>query len=103
MAVSKPAPDRACVDLGHKAVASEQPQPRVRFFDLEEVDLVMHSEEHLVLEGAGSERLQVGDVLYEIPRHICPTVALHEEVVVVEGGEVVDQWTVEARRRRLTV
>ena len=33
--VSKPGIDLLCLDLGHKAVASEMPQPRIKFFGLE--------------------------------------------------------------------
>src|SRR5207302_169959 len=32
--ISKPAPDRLCLDLGHKALASEMPHPRVQFLNL---------------------------------------------------------------------
>src|SRR5947207_2782744 len=32
--ISKPGPDRLCLDLGHKAVAPEMPHPRVRLLEL---------------------------------------------------------------------
>src|SRR5688500_13130905 len=48
--ISKPAPNRLCLDLGHKAIASENPQPRVQFLNLPDATPVMHSEEHLVIE-----------------------------------------------------
>src|SRR5690606_31628039 len=32
--VSKPGPQRVCLDLGHKAVASEMPHPRARFMEI---------------------------------------------------------------------
>lgn len=101
--VSKPAPNRLCLDLGHKAVASEMPQPRVVFPNLPEASAVMHSEEHLVVETPHAARFVVGDVLYALPWHVCPTVALHEEVFVVQAGRVAARWTVSARRRRLTI
>ena len=63
----------------------------------------MHSEEHLTIETAAADDYKVGDSLYAVPAHICPTVALHEEVVVVREGRAVERWKVEARRRRLTV
>jgi D-serine deaminase-like pyridoxal phosphate-dependent protein len=101
--VSKPTPDRLCLDLGHKAVAAENPHPRVRFFELPDAVAVVHSEEHLVLETPRSAEFAVGDVLHGIPRHICPTVALHAEALVVESGRVVETWPILARARRLTV
>ena len=101
--VSKPAPNRLCLDLGHKAVASEMPQPRVVFLDLPDATSVMHSEEHLVIETAHAERFAVGDVLYGIPWHVCPTVALHQEVWVVEDQQATARWQVTARARRLEI
>jgi D-serine deaminase-like pyridoxal phosphate-dependent protein len=101
--VSKPGTDRITLDLGHKAVASENPHPRVRFEELPEMEVMMQSEEHLVLRVEQRERFLIGEILHGIPRHICPTVALHGEVFVVTGGKVVDTWTVTARNRRITV
>jgi D-serine deaminase-like pyridoxal phosphate-dependent protein len=99
---SKPAPNRICLDLGHKAIASENPPPRVRLFGLEEARQVMHSEEHLVLETDLAPKLKVGDALYGIPSHICPTVALYSEAVVVRDGQTAETWPI-TRERRLTV
>lgn len=101
--VSRPTPDRLCLDLGHKAVASEMPHPRVRIFGLEDAAFPVHSEEHLVVATPRAAAYPEGTVLYALPRHVCPTVALHAEVVVVEGGRAVDRWPVAARARRLTV
>lgn len=101
--VSKPNGNRLCLDLGHKAIASENPHPRVHFSELAEAIAVGHSEEHLVLETARAGEFAVGDVLYGIPRHICPTVALHARVTVVRNGRAEDQWRVVARDRMITV
>lgn len=101
--ISRPLPDRLCIDLGHKAVASEMLQPRVRFFGLEDAEIVVHSEEHLVLKTPQATKYRVGDVVYGIPRHICPTVALHQEVHVVSNGQVTERWPVTARARRITI
>lgn len=100
--ISKPGRNRVCVDLGHKAVAAEQPQPRVRFLNLPVEEPVMQSEEHLVL-ATDRDDLEVGDVLYAVPRHICPTVALHSHAQVIENGRRTGEWKVVARDRRLTV
>ncbi len=101
--VSKPGGNRLCLDLGHKAVASEMPQPRVVFPDLPDAKLITHSEEHLVVETADAGKFAVGDCLYGIPWHICPTVALHASVVVVRNRRAVERWNVAARQRRLTI
>lgn len=99
--VSKPASNRLCLDLGHKAVASEMPQPRVLFLDLNPVTFVSHSEEHLVVESPAAENLSVGDTLHALPWHVCPTVALHSEILVVRDSVASTSWSVTARARRL--
>ena len=98
--VSKPGDHRVCLDLGHKAIASERPHPRVLLIQpastidrasnanvlgapILEATFVGHSEEHLVFETPDAASLDVGDVLYGIPWHVCPTVALHGQAVVV--------------------
>ena len=101
--VSKPGPNRLCLDLGHKAIASEMPHPRVQFLNLADAAAVVHSEEHLVVESARVGEFQVGDCLYGVPRHICPTVALHSAAVVIENQAVIGAWKVAARDRRLTI
>ena len=95
--ISRPGANRLCLDLGHKAVASEMPQPRVIFPALPDAAVVMHNEEHLVLETGRAAEFPVGSVLYGIPWHVCPTVALHGFVHVVRGGAVGEKWTVTAR------
>ncbi|MEN9676683.1 MAG: hypothetical protein RIS76_2579 [Verrucomicrobiota bacterium] len=101
--ISKPTPHRLCLDLGHKAVASEMTPPRVYLPGLEDATFVAHSEEHLVIESPQAPAMAVGDVLYAIPRHICPTVALHAEVLVVRDGVVTERWPVTARARRISI
>lgn len=101
--VSRPAPDCLCLDLGHKAVGSEMAPPRAIFPALPEAEAISHSEEHLVLRTPRAGEFALGDVLYAIPWHVCPTVALHQDAWLVRDGRAVERWTVEARARRLTV
>lgn len=101
--VSRPAANRLCLDLGHKAVASEMPPPRVVFLNLPDATPVMHNEEHLVVETPHAAGVAVGAELYALPWHVCPTVALHAEAWVVTEGVARGRWPVKARARRLTV
>jgi D-serine deaminase-like pyridoxal phosphate-dependent protein len=101
--VSKPGAGRLCLDLGHKAVASEMPHPRMTLLGVDRPTFPIHSEEHLVVETPRAADYAVGDVLYAVPRHVCPTVALHDEAVVVRAGRAVDRWPVQARTRRISV
>jgi D-serine deaminase-like pyridoxal phosphate-dependent protein len=102
--ISRPTPDRLTCDLGNKAVASDPPKgQRVLFPDLPEAEQILHNEEHLVLQTPRANNFQPGDELYAIPKHVCPTSALHKQAYVIEAGKVVDMWDVVARDRFLTI
>ncbi|MBI2826499.1 MAG: D-TA family PLP-dependent enzyme [Planctomycetia bacterium] len=101
--VSRPAADRVCLDLGYKAVSPDNPDPRVHLLDFPEAKAAVHSEEHLAIESPRLAPLKVGDVVYGVPFHICPTCALYSEAVVVEGGRATGTWPIVARERKLTV
>jgi D-serine deaminase-like pyridoxal phosphate-dependent protein len=102
--VSRPTSDRVTFDLGYKAVASDPPAGnRLMFPELPDAKAVLQNEEHLVIETTEANRFQPGDELLAIPRHICPTCALHKEAYVVENERVVGKWTVAARDRVLTI
>jgi D-serine deaminase-like pyridoxal phosphate-dependent protein len=101
--VSKPNQRRLCLDLGHKAVAAENPPPRVRFLNLPDASAISHSEEHLVVETDRAAGFAVGDCLYGVARHICPTVALYSEATPILAGHACKPWPVTARERRLTI
>ncbi len=100
---SRPGANRLCLDLGTKSIASEMPAPRVRLLGLEDAEMVMHNEEHLVIETREAARYAPGDVIYGIPWHVCPTVALHDHVHVVRYNRVDIRWHVMARRRVISI
>lgn len=101
--VSRPTSNRICIDLGHKAIASEMAQPRVRWFGIEDAEIVKHNEEHMVLETIKSDAFPVGTALYGVPRHICPTVALYNEVWCIQNRVATEKWPVVARARYITI
>jgi D-serine deaminase-like pyridoxal phosphate-dependent protein len=90
-------------DLGHKSVAAENPFPRVHFLNAPEVTPVSQSEEHLVAKVPDASLFKIGDVLYGVPVHICPTVALYEKAIVIENNMAADEWKVVSRDRRISV
>jgi len=92
-----------CLDLGHKSVAAESPQPRVHFLNAPAASPVSQSEEHLVLQVADAAQYPVGTVFYGVPLHICPTVALYEKAYVAEKNAVVANWRIVARDRQIIV
>lgn len=101
--VSKPAEDLLCLDLGHKAVASEMPHPRVMIPGLENYSFAGHNEEHLVVRTPEASRFSTGDAVYCIPWHICPTMDRHDFAYVVRDGVVKESWNIEARKRKISI
>lgn len=92
-----------CVDLGHKSVAAENPLPRVFFLNAPEAIPVSQSEEHMVLEVKDSGVFPVGKLLYGVPVHICPTVALYEKAYIIRNQEYSECWRVIARDRSINL
>jgi D-serine deaminase-like pyridoxal phosphate-dependent protein len=101
--ISKPSEDLICIDLGHKAIASEMPQPRIKLIEFENYEIISHNEEHMVIRIPEAGKMKIGDVLYGIPYHICPTVDRYDVVSIVRNGRVTEKWKVEARTREITV
>jgi D-serine deaminase-like pyridoxal phosphate-dependent protein len=101
--VSKP-PGRLTVDAGSKAIATDPPAERGIVYSAEGFKPLFQSEEHWVFEVPDSGRFEVGEELYILPTHICPTFALHRSVQVVDAsGRWVSSWLVTARERKLTI
>lgn len=101
--ISKPKAGILCFDLGHKSIAPEMDFPRVDFLSLDHGKQIKQSEEHLVVEYDDLKILNVGDVHYAIPKHICPTVAKYDSLLVVENNTVTTSWKVVARNQKLTI
>jgi D-threonine aldolase len=102
--ISLPTKTRVCTDLGHKSIASENILTnRIHFLNAPDLKPVGQSEEHLVLEAGEGHGYKVGDVLYGLPFHICPTVALYERVNTVQNGKANGEWRVIARDRKIEV
>jgi D-serine deaminase-like pyridoxal phosphate-dependent protein len=100
--VSHPRAGLATLDAGSKSVAAEAGDPCA--FVLGRPDLVAQTpnEEHLPLLARG-ERPARGERLMLFPRHVCPTVNLAEEAVLVEDGRVAGVVSVSARAHELLV
>ncbi len=102
--ISKPKKGLVTIDMGHKAIAAENPiDKRIRFLNLENYELLSQSEEHGVLAVKDWDSVQVGDVLYGVPYHVCPTVNLYDEAYIVENNEVKEIWQVLGRKRKITI
>ncbi|KAA2219628.1 D-TA family PLP-dependent enzyme [Maribacter flavus] len=101
--ISKPKAGILCFDLGHKSIAPEMPFPRVEFLSLGHERQIGQSEEHLVVEYDDLKVMEIGSEHYAIPKHICPTVAKYDELLVVDKGHITDAWKVAARNQKITI
>lgn len=102
--ISLPAPGLVTVDLGHKSIASENPLAnRVRFLNTNtRLEPISQSEEHLVLKTDDQHSFKLGDVLYGVPFHICPTVALYERARAIRDQGLGEEWRIKARDKKLS-
>jgi D-serine deaminase-like pyridoxal phosphate-dependent protein len=102
--ISLPAETKICLDLGHKSVSAENEiSKRVYFLNAPELVMVSQSEEHLVADAGKDHKYKIGDVLYGLPYHICPTVALYECAITIEEHKVSGEWENIARDRKITI
>ena len=103
--ISKPTSSTFCIDIGYKAVASENPiDKRLVILNDENLIPTAHSEEHLIIENKGKNEYAIGDTIYAQPYHVCPTCALYDSVQVVNAAhEICDQWQVAARSRKINI
>jgi D-serine deaminase-like pyridoxal phosphate-dependent protein len=100
--ISLPNETTICTDLGHKAIAAEKDLlQRVSFINAEDLKCIGQSEEHLILEANKDHHHKIGDVLYGIPYHICPTIALYERALIMEDGKLTTEWKIIARDRKI--
>jgi len=102
--ISKPTNKTICIDLGHKSVAAENPiENRVRFIDFPQWFLISQSEEHGIIEVNDHTQIEVGQIIRMYPYHICPTVALHQNLQIIENHELIGEWEVKARNRKINI
>lgn len=104
--VSRPSDSTFTIDIGVKAIASDPPVERGQIVGMEYAKTVMQNEEHWVLsvpQDKISSIPEIGDVVFAIPTHVCPTSALYPEAVVVENGEHIGNWEVTSRNRKITI
>ena len=102
--ISIPTGNRLCLDLGHKSIASEGDlAKRVHFLNAPGLTAIAHSEEHMVVQTQPQDSFKPGDILYGLPYHICPTIALHERAYTIVDGKISGEWRTVARDRKITI
>ena len=96
--VSRPAPDRAIIDAGRKAMNIEIGVPLV--IGREDVTVERLSAEHGSLKlGPTAQDLKIGDRLEFIPGYGDLTTVLHNHFYVLQNGRLIDIWPLTARGR----
>ncbi len=102
--VSHPRAGLITCDAGHKAVSADAGVPTCLVVGHPELTPLRPSEEHLPMEvEQRSVRPQIGEVLYLLPRHVCPTVNNFDHALVVEKGEIAAVERVTARGHEFPV
>lgn len=97
--VSTPRPGEAVLDAGSKTLSSDRPtwlEGHGWLPGMPEVCVTKLSEEHAVIAGVNPS-LRVGDLVGLVPNHVCTTVNLSAELLVVSNGAVTDVWPVNSR------
>jgi D-serine deaminase-like pyridoxal phosphate-dependent protein len=98
--VSHPSPGRFTCDAGHKTVSADSGVPTCAVIGRPSFLPSKPSEEHLPIDVTGSSSLPtIGEALYLLPRHICPTVNNFDHALLVINGRIAGVERVTARGR----
>ena len=93
--MSRPAPDRAVLDAGLKALAVDSGMPLV--WQRPGLRYARASDEHGVIEIEAGAPPALGERLLLVPGHCDPTVNLYDWYVCVRSGVVEQVWAITAR------
>ena len=98
--VSRPHPGRVTCDAGHKTVSADAGVPTCGVVGRDDLKPAKPSEEHLPIEVPETSRApELGERLFLVPRHVCPTVNNFDHALIVEHGHLVGVERVTARGR----
>lgn len=98
--ISRPRLGIVTCDGGHKAVSADAGVPTCAVVGHPELTPLSPSEEHLPLAVAGDAAgPTIGDALYLLPRHVCPTVNNFDCALLARDGHIEAMEEVSARGR----
>ena len=96
--VSHPTANRVTCDAGHKSVSADAGVPTCAVLGRTDLRPLSPSEEHLPLEvAANAPAPAIGDLLYLVPRHVCPTVNNFDAALLIVDGRIAGIERVTAR------
>ena len=102
--VSAPTTGRVTCDAGHKAVSADAGTPTCTVLGHPSLQPHKPSEEHLPIDvPTGAQAPKVGEHLYLLPRHVCPTVNNFDHALLVVDGRITGVERVTARGRELPI
>jgi D-serine deaminase-like pyridoxal phosphate-dependent protein len=106
--VSHPKADFLTCDAGHKAVSADAGLPTCEVIGRPDLAPLKPSEEHLPIQVVHTKdtrgvRPEIGEALYLVPRHVCPTVNNFDDALIVEGNRVVAVERVTARGHEIAM
>jgi D-serine deaminase-like pyridoxal phosphate-dependent protein len=98
--VSRPRAGVITCDGGHKAVSADAGVPTCVVLGHPELTPLRPSEEHLPMQvSGGAAGPEIGEALYLLPRHVCPTVNNFDCALLVRDGKIEAEEKVSARGR----
>jgi D-serine deaminase-like pyridoxal phosphate-dependent protein len=98
--VSRPHAGIVTCDAGHKSVSADAGVPTCVVVGRAELIPLAPSEEHLPMAiSEGKAGPQIGEELYMVPRHVCPTVNNFDAALLVRNGQIESLEKVSARGR----
>lgn len=96
--ISHPLERQITCDAGHKSVSADAGVPTCAVVGRAGCHPLKPSEEHLPIEIApGAPVPAIGEKLYLIPRHVCPTVNNFDQALMVRDGRIASVEPVTAR------
>jgi D-serine deaminase-like pyridoxal phosphate-dependent protein len=96
--VSRPTPRYITCDAGHKSVSADAGVPTCSVLGKPQLKPLKPSEEHLPIESMSDDNIpSIGEKLYLVPKHICPTVNNFDQALFVVDGRVRAVESVTAR------
>ncbi|MGH9843535.1 MAG: D-TA family PLP-dependent enzyme [Blastocatellia bacterium] len=102
--VSHPTAHRITCDAGHKSVSADAGVPTCTVLGRSDLQPNKPSEEHLPIDVPEAAAMPaVGDYLYLVPRHVCPTVNNYDHALLVVDGKITGIERVTARGREVPV
>ncbi len=86
--ISQPKGHTVTCDAGHKSVSIDAGPPSCAVIGYPHLRPAKPSEEHLPIESIDQDPPSLGEKLYLLPHHVCPTVNNFDQAVMIVAGRV---------------